>query len=74
MVPLLSLSTALSTHLEFDGGACAELPLPLTPCCGSAGRTGDACSHIFTVRSKEEDAMMDPNSGWAQLTFDTGAS
>lgn len=32
------------------------------------------CSHIFTVRSKDDDAIMEPNSGWAHDTFDTAAS
>ena len=42
--------------------------------CWASERLIDVCSHIFTVRSKEEEAMIEPNSGCAQLIFETGAS
>jgi hypothetical protein len=44
-------------------------PLPLTSVCGS-----DVRSHIFTVRSNEPDATIDPNSGCAQVSLETAAS
>ena len=34
----------------------------------------EVCSQILTVRSKDEEAMMDPNSGCAQEILDMAAS
>lgn len=66
-VPRASTKTALSDHLE------DEPPVACDPegaaGCISAVLVNDVCSHILTVRSKDADASIVPNSGCAQHNF-----
>ena len=66
-VPFASIKLARSTHRE----PLDELEAPFA--CGSESEY-EVCSHILTVRSKEAEAIIVPNSGCAQLTFVIAAS
>ena len=68
-VPLASTSMARSTHLvELEPPG----PVPLSWPPSTSG--ADICSQTLTVRSKDAVARMVPNSGCAQLSFETTAS
>ena len=80
-VPFASDNTALSTQREFTEPDCCCCCC----CCCWEEPFGwlvweasdcplEACSQILTVRSKDEEAMMDPNSGCAQAILDMAAS
>jgi hypothetical protein len=60
-VPLASTNTALSTHLEEPPEVGDPAPAPFD--WESAVDAKLVCSQILTVRSKEADASMVPNSG-----------
>lgn len=66
-MPFASTSTARSVHRD-----ALEVGVPLS--CGCSESTYEVCSQTFTVLSKDEDARIVPNSGCAQLSFDTAAS
>ena len=68
-VPLASTSMARSTNLV-EHEPPAPVPLSWPP-----SRSGaETCSQTLTVRSKEAVARTVPNSGCAQLSFETTAS
>ena len=89
-VPFASDNTALSTQREFPELDCCCCCCCCVCCWEEpfgwfegiddeeAWEASDCpleiCSQILTVRSKDEEAMMDPNSGCAQAILDMAAS
>lgn len=74
-VPRASSKTALSTHLDDEllpETAVCACPDPLGWTSPPAAK--QVCSQILTVRSKDADARIVPNSGWAQLSLEIAAS
>ena len=69
-LPFASANTARSTQRVPGPLATAEPPFA----CGWSALSAGISSHIFTVRSKEELARTDPNSGCAHESFVTAAS